>query len=67
MGATDIDRRLLKVYVDDTVDVSIVSLWLGRFNSGKNAVHDKPRPGRYCSTVPTELSPQEVVCREPPS
>ncbi|PNF30463.1 hypothetical protein B7P43_G12155 [Cryptotermes secundus] len=48
---TDIHRRLLKVYGDNTVDVSTVIRWVVRFNSGESEVHDKPRRGRPCSAA----------------
>ncbi|PNF17771.1 hypothetical protein B7P43_G06889, partial [Cryptotermes secundus] len=45
--------RLLKVYGDNTVDVSAVRRWVVCFNSGESEVHDKPCPGRPCSaTIP---------------
>ncbi|PNF31454.1 hypothetical protein B7P43_G03413 [Cryptotermes secundus] len=47
----DIHRHLLKVYGDNTVDVSTVRRWVVRFNSGESEVHDKPRPGRPCSAA----------------
>ncbi|PNF23161.1 hypothetical protein B7P43_G03652 [Cryptotermes secundus] len=46
-----IHRHLLKVYGDNTVDVSTVRRWVVRFNSGESEVHDKPRPGRPCSAA----------------
>ena len=47
----DIHRHLLKVYGDNTVDVSTVIRWVVRFNSGESEVHDKPRHGRPCSAA----------------
>ncbi|PNF23675.1 Mariner Mos1 transposase [Cryptotermes secundus] len=47
----DIHRRLLKVYGDDTVNVSTVRQWVVRFNSGESEVHNKPRPGHPCSAA----------------
>ncbi|PNF39785.1 hypothetical protein B7P43_G03494, partial [Cryptotermes secundus] len=47
----DIHRHLLKVYRDNTVDVSTVIRWAVYFNSGKIEVHDKPRYGRPCSAA----------------
>jgi transposase len=44
-------RRLLKMYGDDTVDVSTVRRWVLRFNSGESDVHDKPHAGRPCSAA----------------
>jgi hypothetical protein len=39
----DIHRHLLKVYGDDTVDVSTVMRWVVHLNSSEIEVHDKPR------------------------
>ena len=47
----DIHRRLLNVYGDQTVDVSTVRRWVGRFSSGDSDVKDKPRSGRPCTAV----------------
>ncbi|XP_033608726.1 protein GVQW3-like [Cryptotermes secundus] len=47
----DIHRRLLKVYGDDTVNVSTLRRWLVCFNIGESEVRDKPRPGRPCSAA----------------
>ena len=47
----DIHRRLLKVYGNQTVDVSTVRRWVIRFSRGDNHVNDKPRSGRPCTAV----------------
>ncbi|KAG8222260.1 hypothetical protein J437_LFUL001458 [Ladona fulva] len=47
----EIHRRLLKVYGDDTIDVSNVRRWVRHFKGGEKGVHDKPRPGRPCTAV----------------
>ncbi|PNF28558.1 hypothetical protein B7P43_G12914 [Cryptotermes secundus] len=51
IAPTDIHRCLLKVYGDDTVDISTVRWWAVCFNSGESEVHDKPYPGRPCSAA----------------
>jgi hypothetical protein len=48
---SDIHRRLLKVYGDQTVDVSTVRRWVARFSSDDSDVKDKPRSGRPCTAV----------------
>ncbi|KAG8231408.1 hypothetical protein J437_LFUL012418 [Ladona fulva] len=47
----EIHRRLLKMYEDDTIDVSNVSQCVRHFKGGEKGVHDKPRPGRPCTAV----------------
>jgi transposase len=47
----EIHRRLLKVYGDQTVDVSTVMRCVARFNSGDSDVKDKPRSGQPCTAV----------------
>jgi len=51
IAAKDIQRRLLKVYGDQTVDVSRVRWWVARFSSGDSDVKDKPSSGRPCTAV----------------
>ena len=45
IAPSDIHRRLLNVYGDQTVDVSTVRRWVARFSSGDSDVKDKPRSG----------------------
>ncbi|PNF14748.1 hypothetical protein B7P43_G08352 [Cryptotermes secundus] len=59
----DIHRRFLKVYGDDTVEVSTVRRWVVRFNSGESEVHDKPRPGRPCSAA-TPHNEQRLIHKD---
>ncbi|PNF16036.1 hypothetical protein B7P43_G04626 [Cryptotermes secundus] len=49
IAPTDIHRCLLKVYGDDTMEVSTVRRWVVRFNTGEIEVRNKPRPGCPCS------------------
>jgi len=51
IAPNDIHRRLLKVYRDQTVDVSTLRWWVARFISGDSDVKDKPRSGRPCIAV----------------
>ena len=51
IAPSDIHRRLLNVYGDQTVDVSTVRRWVARFSSGDSDVKDKPRSGRPCTAV----------------
>ena len=46
----DIQRCLLKVYRDDTVDVSTVRRWLVPYRGDEKKVY-KPRPGHPCSAA----------------
>jgi hypothetical protein len=47
----DIQRQLLNVYENQTLDVNTVRLWVRRFNSGDRHVRDRPRSGRPCIAV----------------
>jgi len=47
----DIHRRLLNVYGDQIVDVSIVRRWVASFSSGNSDVNDKPRSGQPCERL----------------
>ncbi|PNF39140.1 hypothetical protein B7P43_G01322 [Cryptotermes secundus] len=51
ISPNDIHRCFLKVYGDDTVDVSTVRQWVVCFNSGESEVHDKKCPARSCSAA----------------
>jgi len=51
IAPNDIHRRLLNVYGDQTVNVSIVRRWVACFSSGDSDVKDKPRSGRPCTIV----------------
>jgi len=51
IAPSDIHRRLLNVYGDQTVDVSTVRQWVACFSSGDSDVQDKPRSGRPCTSV----------------
>jgi hypothetical protein len=51
IAPNDIDRCLLNVYGDQTVDVSTVRRWVARFSSGDSDAKDKPRSGRPCAAV----------------
>jgi len=51
MAPSDIHRRLLNVYGDQTVDVSTVRQWVALFSSGNSDVKDKPRSRRPCTAV----------------
>jgi len=51
IAPSDIHRRLLNIYGDQTVDVSTVRRWVARFSSGDSDVKDKPRSGRPCTAV----------------
>jgi transposase len=51
IARNDINRRVLKVYGDQTVDVSTVWRWVARFCSGDSDTKDKPRSGRPCTAV----------------
>ncbi|PNF20470.1 hypothetical protein B7P43_G07694 [Cryptotermes secundus] len=47
----DIHQHLLKVYRNNTVDVSTVRWWVVHFNSGESEVYDKSRHGCPCSVA----------------
>jgi hypothetical protein len=51
VARSDIYRRLLNVYGDQTVNVSTVRRWVVRFSSGDSDVKDKPRSGRPSTAV----------------
>ena len=52
IAPNDINRRLLNVYGDQTVDVSTVRRWVARFSTVATAtLKDKPRSGRPCTAV----------------
>ena len=58
IAPNNINRRLLNVYGDRTVDVSTVGRWVTRFSSVDSDVNDKPRSGRPCTAV----TPRNEVC-----
>ena len=51
MAPTDIHQHFLKVYGDQTVDVSTVRWWITHFSGGDNELKDKPQSGQSCTTV----------------
>ena len=51
IAPSDIHRRLLNVYGDQTLDVSTVRRWVAHFSSGDSDVKDKPRSRRPRTAV----------------
>jgi transposase len=51
IASSDIQRRLMNVYGDKTVDISTVRRWMARFSSDDSDVTDKPRSERSCTAL----------------
>ena len=51
IAPNDIQRRLLNVYGDQTVDVSTERRWVACFSSNDSDVKDKPRSRQPCTAV----------------
>lgn len=55
----EIQRHLINLYGEDSVDVNSVGRWVRRFKSGEKNIGNKPRRGRSALATTTEIKDKD--------